>query len=148
MSERHDPARLLPGHYPHKGQVSTRFGDLDLYSHVNNVATASLLEEGRSQFLIWLQSQPPQPATQTKRMIAEVRIRYLAQIFHPATLVVGNRISQIGSRSFVVQQALFQDGRCLTLCDTVYVHTDGLKAIALDAGWRERLQAVMDTVAR
>ena len=131
----------MPGYYPFTGHVATRFGDLDLFSHVNNVATASLLEEGRSQYLTWLQAGAEPPLQRPLRMIAEVRIRYLAQIYHPAQLAVGGRIGQVNTRSFRLEQALFQDGRCLTLCDTVYVHTDGQHAVPIEPGWHARLTA-------
>lgn len=137
--ERPDPARLLPGHYPFHGQVATRFGDLDPYVHINNVATASLLEEGRCQFFSWLDALGPAPPEPCWRMIAEVRIRYLAQIYHPSSLLVGAAVAQVQRSSYTLSQGLFLDGRCLVLCDTVYVHTDRQRAVALDAFWQQRL---------
>ena len=137
--ERIDPAQLLPGHYPFHGQVSTRFGDLDPYVHVNNVATASLLEEGRSQFFSWLDAIGPLPGPPAWRMIAEVRIRYLAQIYHPSQLQVGAAVSTIRRSSFLLTQGLFLGERCVTLCDTVYVHTDRQRAVPLTDGWTARL---------
>lgn len=137
--ERPDPARLLPGYYPFHGQVDTRFGDLDPYVHVNNVATASLLEEGRSQFFTWLDALGPLPEEPSWRMIAEVRIRYLAQIYHPSSLHVGAAVTEINRSSFILSQGLFLGERCVTLCDTVYVHTDRQRAVTLTDFWRERL---------
>lgn len=125
--------------YPFSAQISTRYSDLDPQNHVNNVAVAAIYEEGRSRFIAWLVANIEQDLEPPQRMIAEVRIRYLKQIHYPTTLSVTAKILHIGERSYRIGQALFQAGVCLGMCETVIVHSDGLRSVAISEAWRSTL---------
>lgn len=125
--------------YPFTGQVNTRYGDLDSQDHVNNVAVASFYEEGRAQLLSHL-SIEANDSELPKRMVAEVKISYLGQIYYPATLTVAGGILHVGNRSYRIAQALFLHGQCVGHCETVIVHSDGENSIEISPGWREALQ--------
>jgi acyl-CoA thioester hydrolase len=135
-----DAFRLCPATYPFSTEVRTRYSDLDPQNHINNVAVAAIYEEGRSQFIHWLVGNVKRELEPPRRMIAEVRVRYLAQIHYPATLTVAAGILSIGQRSYCIGQALFQNGQCVGVCETAVVHSDGLQGIALSENWREALQ--------
>jgi hypothetical protein len=47
---RPDPTRLDPATYPVTVTIQTRFQDLDVLGHINNVAMAALFESGRVRF--------------------------------------------------------------------------------------------------
>lgn len=137
---RHDPARLSLEHYPCIAEVGTRYADLDPQAHINNVAVAAIYEEGRSQFLRWLTANAETELEPPRRLIAEVRIRYLAQIYYPSQLCVAAGILGIGQRSYRIGQAIFQNGQCAGLCDTVIVHSDGQSAVDITSAWRHALE--------
>ncbi|MNG09447.1 hypothetical protein D3C84_928660 [compost metagenome] len=126
--------------YPFLAEVRTRYSDLDPQNHVNNVAVASIYEEGRSQFIRWMVDNAGSELEPPRRMIAEVKVSYLAQIHYPATLRVAASILYLGQRSYRIGQALFLADQCVGLCETVVVHSDGLRGIAISDAWRETLQ--------
>ena len=44
------PWRLSPDAYPYPDVIQTRFQDMDVLGHLNNVAFAALFETGRTRF--------------------------------------------------------------------------------------------------
>lgn len=50
MSDRPTKARFNIDNYPVTFDIPTRFGDLDMNGHVNNVAFGSLFEDARMRF--------------------------------------------------------------------------------------------------
>jgi len=53
------PWRLDPATYPHHDIIQTRFQDLDVLGHINNVAWAALFETARVRFYHTLSSLGP-----------------------------------------------------------------------------------------
>jgi acyl-CoA thioester hydrolase len=136
---RHDPIHLLQSSYAFVASVATRYGDLDPQAHINNVSVASIYEEGRSQFLHWLVENAEQTLEPPNRMIAQVTINYISQLYYPSTLTVATSILQIGRSSYRIGQAIFQDGQCCGLCETVVVHSDRQRNMEISASWRKTL---------
>lgn len=133
---RHDPIHLLQSSYAFAASVATRYGDLDPQAHINNVAVASIYEEGRSQFLRWLVENAELTLEPPNRMIAQVTINYVAQLYYPSTLTVAASILQIGRSSYRIGQSIFQDGKCSGLCETVVVHSDRQRHMEISENWR------------
>ncbi len=140
---RDDARRRLPDTYPASQTLETRFGDMDVNGHLNNVAFARLFEETRVRFN---RAGPAAPAVGEKRssfVVAHVAIDYLAEGNYPATVVVGYAINRLGSSSFTVAMAAFQDGVCIALCDSVLVHRDPETGPSpIPPALRERLEAL------
>ena len=51
----------------------------------------------------------------------QANYRFLRETFYPDPVEIGLGISRIGRTSFSYAQALFQNGRCTSLCDTTLV---------------------------
>ena len=56
------PWRLDPAAYPHHDVIQTRFQDLDVLGHINNVAWAALFETARIRFYHVLNGSSPSRA--------------------------------------------------------------------------------------
>jgi len=138
-----DARRLLLETYPLTFEVPSRFQDLDPLGHINNVAIGAYYEEGRGD--LHRQAFPPQLRKQhsMRMVIADVHIAYLAEAFHPNTLIVGTGALKMGNTSYTLGQALFQNGQCVGVCETVLVNTDGTKPAPMPVEGREALQALM-----
>lgn len=134
-SDRPPPYLLQAEAYPFSTEVRTRYADLDPYKHINNVAVAAIYEEGRAGFLRWMMARG-ENIERVGRLVAELRIRYLAQILYPNTLQVTAGITHLGRTSFRFSQGLFLDGRCMGICDTVMVHSDGQRPVEISPTWR------------
>ena len=121
---RHDPRRLDPAAYPWTVEVATRFGDMDINFHLNNIAVAGLYEEARVRFHLHLGQRVPE-LRQMRLVVARVGIDYLAEGRYPAAAQVGVAVSAIGTSSYTLALALFQDARCIGLSDAVLVLRGG-----------------------
>lgn len=113
------PWRLSPDAYPHTQSVQTRFQDLDVLGHLNNVAFAALFETGRTKFnhqaKLW-------GALQRRRsVVAQVEINYLAEGSYPEDVEIACGIGTVGGRSWQILSAMFQGGRCIATCDCAIV---------------------------
>jgi acyl-CoA thioester hydrolase len=111
--------RLEASNYPTSTIVSSRFQDLDPLGHINNVAMASIFENGR----IYLHHVIGRhPATEGVRwLIAAVDLKYVREAHFPEPVHIYNAVGAIGNSSWTVLQAAFQGGECVATCDTVMV---------------------------
>jgi acyl-CoA thioester hydrolase len=120
---RFDPARLDPARYPYATSVETRFQDLDPLGHINNVAMAALFENGRVRFNRELLAERKNRVVGERWLIARVEINYLAEGHFPDPITVTSGIGRIGTASWDIISAAFQNGVCVGLCDTTIVRT-------------------------
>jgi acyl-CoA thioester hydrolase len=112
--------RLDAASYPLCIDVQTRFQDLDINGHLNNVAFAALFESGRVMMNRRVRSVEASPANE-RTMVAAVEINYLAEGNFPDPVRIATGIGRIGTSSWTLVQAMFQNGRCIATCDTVVV---------------------------
>jgi acyl-CoA thioester hydrolase len=114
-----EPWRLVPDIYPVTTTVQTRYRDLDIMGHVNNVALAGIFETARIHFHHHLGRHPQDSGV--RWLIAAVNLNYLHETHFPADILIGSAIGAIGNTSWTVMSAAFQDGECVATCDTVVV---------------------------
>lgn len=116
-----DPALLNPARYPYQLDIPTRFGDLDMNQHINNVAMAGLFEDARVRFLYGTgamgTSSPVQP------MAASFGIEYLQQAYYPAPLSFHVGVLHMGRTSYTLIHLAMQDERAVALAQSVVVST-------------------------
>ena len=89
--------------YPFHFKIKTRWKDMDVFGHVNNAVFLTYLEDARITFFHrW-------NLIDDKRsiIVAAVKIDYLRQIDHPSHLIIGEKISRIGRKSFDIESAVF-----------------------------------------
>ncbi len=117
------PWRLLPATYPHTQSVQTRFQDMDVLGHLNNVAFAALFETGRTKFNhainLWDGLQ------RRRAVVARAEINYLAEGSYPEDVEIATGIGAIGNRSWEILAAMFQHGACIATCDCTIVMDKG-----------------------
>ena len=117
--------RLNPASYPVWVELQTRFQDMDINGHLNNVAFAALFESGRVLLNRDVRPLDERPANE-RTMVAAVEINYLAEGNFPDPVQIATGIGRLGTSSWTIVQAMFQNGRCIATCDTVVVcRTDG-----------------------
>lgn len=127
MSSRSKPEswRLDAASYPGREAFQTRFQDMDINGHLNNVAFAALFESGRVLLNREIRPWADRPANE-RTMVAAVEINYLGEGNFPDPVEIATGIGRIGTSSWTIVQAMFQNGRCIATCDTVVVcRTDG-----------------------
>lgn len=106
-------------------EMQTRFQDMDINGHLNNVAFAALFESGRVLLNREIRPWADRPANE-RTMVAAVEINYLAEGNFPDPVEIATGIGRIGTSSWTIIQAMFQNGHAIATCDTVVVcRTDG-----------------------
>ena len=126
--------------YPFKTEIATRWADLDLLGHINNVSMAGLFEEGRGKFNRSLDLHRDNSGI--RWLIAGVDLAYLAEAHHPAPVTMASGIGAIGTRSWSIFSAAFQDGQCVATCETTLVNTDPNGPAAFTDTHRAKLEAM------
>lgn len=122
---RPEPWQLLAENYPVSVVMQTRFQDIDPNRHLNNVAFAAMFENARVRLNRTLRPWGDRPKNE-RSMVAAVTINYLREGQYPDDVEVSSGVSKIGSSSYVIAQAMFQNGQCIATCDSIIVcRTDG-----------------------
>ena len=117
--------QLVADNYPVSLVMQTRFQDIDPNRHLNNVAFASMFENARVRLNRNLRPWADRPKNE-RSMVAAVTINYLREGHYPDDVEVSSGVSTIGRSSYVIAQAMFQNGQCIATCDSVIVcRTDG-----------------------
>jgi acyl-CoA thioester hydrolase len=137
-----DPRRLLLASYPWVQTMETRFADMDVNRHLNNVAFSRFFEETRIRFNGTLFANANADASPRPRyLVAHVAIDYLGEGSYPEPVTMTYAVGSIGRTSFRSQKAMFQNDRCIALCDTVLVHRGDAGPAPLPDALRSRLEA-------
>lgn len=109
--------------YPLCITLRTAYADMDAFRHINNGATGRYFEEGRADLnmRIFGQSVMIDPQDGLQLLFARVMIDYLAQIHYPGNVEIATSIVHVGTSSYRMQQALFQNGHCCALSTATQV---------------------------
>ncbi len=122
MSSAPSRAQALPRSAFHAfKRITTRWGDNDVYGHVNNVVyyqwfdtavNAHLIEHGALDI----------HAGQTIGLVVETHCNYFAPLAFPDNVDAGIRVARIGSSSVRYEVALFAEGQDLCAAHGHFVH--------------------------
>ncbi len=139
---RSDPRRHDPATYWWSVEIPTRFSDMDPNRHLNNVAIARLFEETRVRFNMELRAAHPEFG-RPRYLVGHVGIDYLAEGNYPAPTLMTYGIAAIGTSSFRNAMAMFQNGQCVALAETVMVHRGDAGPSPIPAALRSVLEGYL-----
>ena len=134
------PWRTELARYPFSAAIPTRWADLDLLGHINNVAMAGLFEEGRGRFNRSLALFRDNSGV--RWLIAAVAINYLAEAHHPQDVTIASGIGHVGTRSWTILSGAFQHGVCVATCDTTLVYTVASGPVPFPKSFEEAFRKV------
>ena len=95
--------------------VTTRWKDLDAFRHINNAVYLSYIEDARIELLKRWEITPDRKSV----IVASVKIDYYKQVIHPAKLIIGQRITRIGNKSFDISSVVFNDTTNEPVCKSI-----------------------------
>jgi acyl-CoA thioester hydrolase len=136
--------RLSLAAYPISGEFQTRFQDLDINGHLNNVAFAALLENAR--VFLHLEARLMDSLGKGERtMVAAFQVNYLGEGSYPEPVIIGSGIGEVRNSSWTIVQAMFQNGRCISTGDTVVACRGPDGALPVKAELRAKLERLLVT---
>ena len=122
--------------------VTVRYGDTDRQGHVNNAVFSAFLEAGRVNLLF-----PGGAGLHDEGaafVIARLVLDFKTELNWPGEVWIGTRVSRIGRSSLGLEQAIYQNGVCAALAESVIVQMDDAtrKSRALSDRATARLEAL------
>jgi len=129
--------------FPRQTTDKVRYADTDRQGHVNNIQFAAFLETGRVELLY--NPDAPLAGDNAEFVIARLEIDFLGEIQWPGSVAIGIGVKRIGNSSITIEQAVFQDDRCVARAEAVVVHIDSIsrQARPLVESTRSRLQEIL-----
>lgn len=101
--------------------IGTRWGDNDIYGHVNNVVYYSWFDTAVNAHLIE-QGVLDLQTGETIGLVVETGCNYFAPLSFPSAVDVGLRVARIGTSSVRYEVGLFGQGEQLTAARGHFVH--------------------------
>lgn len=134
-----DRARLTRETLPFRCEIATRFADLDVIGHVNNVAAAAILQEGRNRFIHHCELFK---LAHAQLVVASTLIEYAGDLLHPAPIEVCVGVLEIGRSSVRLGQIAWQHDRVGVYAEVVQVTRDANGAAPIPGAWRAMLETM------
>lgn len=101
-----DPRELRRSDFPLLREVPTRWADVDIYGHVNNVVHYAMFDTVVNGWLIEATGTDIRRADAVG-LVVETSCRYFAELDFPAPVTAGLGLERLGSSSVVYRVALF-----------------------------------------
>jgi acyl-CoA thioester hydrolase len=108
--------------YTFQAYDKLRYGDTDRQGHINNAVFTTLLETGRVEF--FREMAAPLADAGSNFVIARLVLDFKREIRWPGTVSIGTRVASVGRSSIRLEQALFQNERCVAVAESVVVLMD------------------------
>ena len=105
-------------YFQHK--THTRFRDLDAFNHINNAVFLTYFENARSFFF----KRWGINIKEKSLIVASIKIDYLSQLQHPSKLIIGQKVSRVGTKSFDILSILFLKNKQICFATTTVVCYD------------------------
>ena len=102
-------------------KVDTRFGDNDIFGHLNNVVYYSLFDSVINRFLIKKCNYDPIKSN-IIAISPETRCKFLKSFKYPETIIAGLSTYKIGRTSVIYDIALFSENHKIAYAEGYFVH--------------------------
>ncbi len=132
--------------FRHFTTVQTRWGDNDVYGHVNNVVYYSFFDTAVNRYLIEAGALDI-AAGAVIGLVVETQCRYHAPLAFPDVLEVGIRVARIGTSSVRYEVGVFrQGGDDAAAADGHFVHVYVDRATRRPTPLPEALRAALEAI--
>ena len=101
--------------FPFHHKLKTRWRDLDAFRHINNASFLTYIEDARILFF----KRWGINLKEKSLIVASVKIDYIRQLLHPSNFTIGQKVSRIGTKSFDIRSALFDEENSELICCSI-----------------------------
>lgn len=102
-------------------EIATRWMDVDIYGHVNNVQYLSFFDTAVNGWYVEQDLLHPGGSDEIF-LVVETGCQYFAELVFPETISAGIRIEKIGSSSVIYTICLFKEGEQSAAAQGRFVH--------------------------
>ena len=96
--------------FTHLLSVPVRWGDADIFGHVNNVQYIRYLESGRVAYCEDALNLPLEIGMKTGWLLADIQCAFLQQVHYPENIQVYTRVSKVGNKSATILAEIYREG--------------------------------------
>lgn len=125
--------------------IPTRFRDMDAMGHVNSSVYFTYFEIGRTEYFARSGVSDQRVAGKWGIPVVSQQCNYREQVFHPATLEIGVRCSELGEKTVHLAYGLYRAGTDTLVADgesvSVWVDLTIPKSVPLPQSVRESIAA-------
>ena len=111
--------------YPFTHKQYVAWGDMDAFSHLNNVVYVRYFENARVEFFRHLNAWANKPNPEDGPVIVNLSLQYRKQVRYPAELSVTLGVSRLSNRMFTFVCSIFDEsGECVhtATADFMWIH--------------------------
>ncbi|HMP55355.1 MAG TPA: hotdog domain-containing protein [Novosphingobium sp.] len=131
-----DRERLDRAAFPTRLRIEPRFSDLDRIDHINNVAIADLLQEGRFRFSF---DNGMAGGPGRHLVVAATITEYADDLLYGSPVEVCTGVLAVGRTSFRLAQVIRQDGRTAVYAEAAQVVRGDAGPMPVPDDWRAKL---------
>lgn len=146
MSQADKPARPVPltrSGFKVFREIPTRWMDVDIYGHVNNVQYLSFFDTAVNGWYVDEGLLDP-AGSQEIFLVVETGCQYFAELIFPERVTAGIRVEKIGSSSVIYTIALFKEGQPAAAAQGRFVHVlvdrESRRPVRINDRWRDALE--------
>lgn len=132
-------ATATPAAYPFTWVLQTRFSDLDVNWHTNNVAMIGYLQEARIRYMDHIGA--PQDGPETRWLVAGLGISFLAEGRYPADARVHVGVLRIGTTSTTLAHLVTQEDAAIAYAEATLVFANTAGPAPIEGALRKALVA-------
>lgn len=143
------PERIVPVRidaFAHTLAITTRWEDMDVYGHVNNVVYYSYFDTAVNEYLVARGVLDPQTSPFIG-LVVETRCTYFRSLTFPEPVLAALRVVRLGTSSVRYQIGLFQGAEATAAAQGEFVHVYVERATQrpapIPAALREVLKALV-----
>jgi acyl-CoA thioester hydrolase len=114
-NSRNKPANREDFH--HWIDLAVRWGDTDALGHVNNANYFSYMEVGRLAYMAHLDHFRLLQDKKTGPILAHIECSFRREIKFPSSLQIGTRVTELRTRSYVMQHGIFLETQESAMAD-------------------------------
>ncbi|CAO4155874.1 hypothetical protein LPLAFNJD_LOCUS4555 [Methylorubrum aminovorans] len=146
MSAEHRAPRETRAAYPRLVPLTTRWGDNDVYGHVNNVVYYAFFDTAVNGILVEAGALDI-ARSPVIGLVVETGCRYFASVAFPDRITAGVRVAHLGRTSVRYEIAIFRDDDGEAAAQGHFVHVYVDRETSRPAPLPERLRAVLTELA-
>lgn len=139
------PQALRRSHYRAFRPIGTRWGDNDIYGHVNNVVYYSWFDTAVNAHLIEAGALDIHQGG-VIGLVIETQCNYFAPLAFPQTVWAGLRVAHLGTSSVRYEVGLFADGEDLSAACGHFVHVYVDRQTRRPVPLPDRLKTTLETL--